>query len=223
MTTPTSGTSRSGSTPSAAERKWRKGSVGEGARIGLLGGTFDPPHIGHLWMACAVRDALELDEVWLLPAGDPWQKSDRRKISPGSLRLEMTATACHGLDGILACPFEIDRRGPTYTVETLERLRDELGLHRPWWILGADAAAGLSTWHRFRELESLCRLAVTDRPGSSPVTTELVYTQLEIDALSVSSTVIRHRVEHGQTIDVLCPLSVVSLIERNRLYRGDDV
>jgi nicotinate-nucleotide adenylyltransferase len=191
--------------------------------VGLLGGTFDPPHVGHLWLASAVRDALQLDEVWLVPAGDPWQKSAARQIAPAAVRLEMVRAACTGLAGLVASPVEIGRDGPTYTVETLERLRDEEGLVRPWWILGADAAAGLTSWHRYADLQALCRLVVTDRPGSEPAPIELPHTVLKIDALAVSSTTIRERVRQGQTIEVLCPGGVVSLIEERRLYRDGDV
>lgn len=185
-------------------------------RIGLLGGTFDPPHIGHLIVAVEARDQLELDEVWLVVAHTPWQKAGR-VISAPERRLAMVRSATEGLDGVVASAIEFEPPGPSYTVETLERLarcRSELA---PTLIMGADAAAGIETWHRSEELASLAELAVVDRPGWA---VEGVRRRLSVPQLDVSSTGIRRRVADGRPIDVLCPPGVVSLVAGWGLYDG---
>ena len=191
-------------------------------RIGILGGTFDPPHIGHLWVARAVADALDLDVVWLLVAADPWQKAASKVVTAARHRLSMTEAACIGYADLIASDIEMRRNGPTYTVETLEYLRSEHGIERPYWIVGADAANRIDTWHRWESLDDLCHLVVTDRPQSKPAQPPLAHTAVAVDALDISSTTIRGRVGRGQTVDVLCPPGVVSLIDQLGLYRGID-
>src|SRR5215218_1603310 len=121
-------------------------------RIGILGGTFDPPHIGHLVMAIQVRDALSLDTVLMVVAHQPWQKVGARTVSPSADRLALVEAAVADLEGVEASDLEIRHGGLSYTADTLAALRaagpdDEL-----WVILGADAAAGLPTWERGAEV-----------------------------------------------------------------------
>lgn len=193
---------------------------GSGRAIGLLGGTFDPPHIGHLAAAVSVRHALGLDEVLLVPAGDPWQKSGTRPITPGPVRLEMVAAAVEGLDGLRASDVELRRPGPSYSVDTVAALREDDPSLAVTLVLGRDAAAGLATWHRHEELLGLARLAIVDRDGEPPVL------PLGADAvvvpmarLDVSSTDLRARAAAGAPLDVLVPAAVIEVIERHRLYR----
>lgn len=187
-------------------------------RIGLLGGTFDPPHIGHLIVAVEARAELDLDEVWLVVAHTPWQKADRLVTAP-ERRLAMTRAATEGLCGVVASAIEFDPPGASYTVETLERLARQHVDVDPTLIMGADTAAGLATWHRSEDLASLAELAVVERPGGPAGTGAQ---RLSVPQLDVSSTDIRRRVTEGRPIEVLCPPSVVSLIALWGLYDGAD-
>ena len=197
----------------------RSGAVPE--RIGVLGGTFDPPHIGHLVMATTVRDELGLDAVWLMVAGDPWQKSPHGDVSPAQDRLAMTAAAVRGVDGLEVSDIEVQREGPTYTVETLEQLRVARPEVEWYWILGADALAHLDTWHRYRELSGLCHLVVVDRPGADLVVPDGVQVQVvEAPLLEVSSTELRRRVADGRSLDFLVPPAAISEIDGRGLYAG---
>ena len=190
------------------------------ARIGLLGGTFDPPHIGHLVVADQVLDQLGFDEVWLVVSNDPWQKTVSRPITPAADRVRLVEAAVDGSPGVRASAVEIEIGGPSYTVVTLEVLR-----HRQpgveWLpIVGADAAAGLDTWHRAEELRGDERFVVVNRPGAPPtLPTGWDCLPVTMPALDISSTEIRAMVEAGRSIRHLCPVGVVRLIDELGLYR----
>jgi nicotinate-nucleotide adenylyltransferase len=190
-------------------------------RLGVFGGTFDPPHIAHLVVAIDVRDALELDEVLVVVAGEPWQKVDRREVSPARVRFEMTRLAVEGVDRLRACDLEVDRAGPSYTVDTLAelaRLHPGAELHL---ILGADAAAGLHTWERAEGLAALCRIVVVDRPGTRTSVPEgFAVERIDAPRLDLSSTELRDRVATGRSVRFLVPEAVRSFIEARELY-GD--
>lgn len=186
-----------------------------------MGGTFDPPHIGHLRTAVRVRHALGLDRVLLVPNGDPWQKREDRAITPAAIRWEMTRAAVAGIEGLEASDVEVRRPGPSFTVDTVEELRrddPETGLTV---ILGADAAALIPTWGRPEDLLAQVRVAVVPRPGApGPVTlpgADLV--EVDVERLAVSSSALRADVAAGRPLDVLVPPRVVEVIERHRLYR----
>jgi nicotinate-nucleotide adenylyltransferase len=190
-------------------------------RLGVFGGTFDPPHIAHLVVAIDVRDALDLDEVLVVVAGEPWQKVDRREVSPAPLRFEMTRLALEGVDRLRACDLEVGRVGPSYTVDTLS----ELALLHPGaelhLILGADAAAGLHTWERAEGLADLCRIVVVDRPGTRASVPEgFEVERIDAPRLDLSSTELRDRVATGRSVRFLVPEAVRSFIEARELY-GD--
>ena len=161
-----------------------------------------------------VAVGLDLDEVWLVVAHTPWQKAGRLVSAP-ERRLAMARAATEGLCGVVASAIEFDPPGASYTVETLERLAHQHSDVDPTLILGADAAAGLATWHRSEELASLTELAVVDRPGCPG---GVGPQRLRVPQLDVSSTDIRRRVAEGRPIEVLCPPSVVSLITLWGLY-----
>ena len=133
-------------------------------RTGILGGTFDPIHIAHLHTAETALHQLALERVLLIPAGDPWQKAGRR-ISQGHHRLAMARLATDGVDGLEVDSREIDRDGPSYTIETLETFPADEDLYL---IVGSDSAAGLSTWHRWEEIVERTTIVVAPRPGVSP-------------------------------------------------------
>ncbi|HYI60903.1 MAG TPA: nicotinate-nucleotide adenylyltransferase [Acidimicrobiales bacterium] len=196
--------------------------TGEGGNrgIGVLGGTFDPPHIGHLRAAVMVRHALELDVVLLVPNGDPWQKRVRA-VTPAPIRLEMARAAALGVPGLEVSDAEVRREGPSYTVDTVAELRAERPDRPVTVILGTDAAALVPTWERPDELLAQARLAVVARPGApGPVVlpgADLVHVDLE--QLDVSSSRLRADVAAGHPIDVLVAPGVIDVIGRRRLYR----
>lgn len=191
-------------------------------RLGVFGGTYDPPHVGHLVAAVAVRHALHLDRVLLTVANEPWQKSGSRAISPAEDRLAMVRAAVEGVEGLEASAIEIERGGPSYSVDTLEALAAADPAGKRFLVLGGDAAAGLDTWERADALAGLATLVVVDRPGmDSPLAPEgYVVERVEMPRLDVSSTDLRERVRDGRPLTFLTPEAVVSCIRRRRLYRG---
>ena len=186
-------------------------------RVGLLGGTFDPPHIGHLIAALEARFAVGLEEVLFVPAGDPWQKTAARPVTPARHRLAMVEAAIDGLDGLRASSIEVDRKGPSYTVDTLADLT-EPG-QRLALIVGADAAGRLETWHRWRDLPELADLVVVTRPGITAAgPTWWPAEVVEMPAIGVSSTDLRRRFTGGEPVEVQTPRSVVTYARQHRLY-----
>jgi nicotinate-nucleotide adenylyltransferase len=192
------------------------------ARIGVFGGTFDPPHVGHLVTAVNVRHALSLDRVLLVVANQPWQKLGSRAISDAGDRLAMVEAAVRGVEGLEASSLEIDRGGHSFTADTLATLaaaEPGASLHL---VLGADAAAGLHTWERVDEVRRLATLVVVERPGQAParVPEGWTFTHVEVPRLEVSSTDLRDRVVDGRPLEFLLPPAVISCIEERHLYRG---
>jgi nicotinate-nucleotide adenylyltransferase len=190
-------------------------------RIGVFGGTFDPPHLGHIATALEVQHALELDIVMLVVAGDPWQKTAESEITPAETRLAMTRAAVDGLDGLEVSAIEIERRGPSYMADTLEILRDLTAAS--WFlIVGSDAAAGLDTWHRPDDVARLATTVVVDRGGREggrpPEGWE--HQVVDVPALEISSSDIRRRVAAGEPIRGLVPGVIADRIEMQGLYRG---
>jgi nicotinate-nucleotide adenylyltransferase len=138
-----------------------------GAPLGLLGGSFDPVHAGHLQLAADAQAALGLRQLRFLPAGQPWQKGS---ITPAAERVRMLTLALQGRADWQLDTREIERAGPSYTVDTLRQFRDECGPHRSLvWILGFDQLRQLATWHRWQELISLAHIAYARRAGSANV------------------------------------------------------
>lgn len=200
--------------------------TGAGARrVGVFGGTFDPPHIGHLRAAVSVRHTLGLDAVVMVPSGDPWQKRGTRPITPGAIRLEMVRAAAAGLPdiGIEVSEAEVRRAGASFTVDTVAEMRASEPAVQVTVILGADAAALLPTWERVDELKTQVRLAVVRRPGSgfeAPALGSPPVALVDMERLDVSSSAIRADVARGAPVDVLVPPGVLEVITRHGLYRG---
>lgn len=188
-------------------------------RIGLFGGTFDPPHLGHLVTAVNVRHALALDVVLLMVANDPWQKTGARAISPAADRLAMVRAAVEGVDGLEAGAEEIERGGASYTADTLALLKVKHPGARLFTIVGDDAAANIDTWERVDEVATMSQLVVVDRPGA-PVTlsTRFDWRHVEVPRLEVSSTDLRCRVTDGRPLDFLVPEKVIAIIRNRGLY-----
>ncbi|MEO6989836.1 MAG: nicotinate-nucleotide adenylyltransferase [Aquihabitans sp.] len=190
-----------------------------GRKIGVFGGTFDPPHIGHLVAAADAHQVLGLDVVLLVVANAPWQKVGEREISPAADRLAMVAAAVEDTDGLEASSIEIDRGGLSFTADTLTALLSEEPDAELFVILGNDAAAGFATWERHEEVARLAHLVVVDRPGTqTPIDDGFHWTRIDIPELEISSTELRQRVAEGRSIRYLTTAAVVSCIEERGLY-----
>jgi nicotinate-nucleotide adenylyltransferase len=186
-------------------------------RIGILGGTFDPVHVGHLMDAAAARHQLALDRLLIVVARDPWQKRDR-VIAPAAVRYEMLVAALDGTEGLEASRIELDRDGPTYTIDTVEQLASPD--HELFLVLGSDVAAGLPTWHRVEDLRSHVTIAVVDRddePFPDPPGWRVVH--VAVPRLDLSSTDLRRRVAAGEPVDFLVPTPAARILHDRGLYR----
>jgi nicotinate-nucleotide adenylyltransferase len=203
-------------------------------RIGIFGGTFDPPHIGHLAAARAVQDALALDRLLLVVANDPWQKSPTRHITPAADRFAMAQALSEEIPEAEASRIEIDRGGPSYTVMTAEALvagAAEAGRPPPeiYLVVGADLVPDLGTWERVEDLKRLVTLVVVSRPpltpgdGPPPHTSPPGWRVRWVDgpAVDVSSSTVRDQLTHGGPIDEMVPSEVVHCIRRRNLYAVD--
>lgn len=192
-------------------------------RIGLFGGTFDPPHVGHLVTAVNVRHLLDLDVVLLVVAGLPWQKEGTRSITPAADRLAMVQAAVAGVNGLEASSVEVDREGPSYTIDTVKTLADAFPGAEFYTVVGADAAALLPTWERFEQVLRLSHMVVVDRPGAPsdlPPLTDWIHVQ--VPHLEVSSTDLRARFADGRPLDFLIPDAVLRIADERGLYRAAD-
>jgi len=188
-------------------------------RIGLFGGTFDPPHVGHLVTAVNVRHALHLDQVILMVANDPWQKSGGREVTPAADRLAMVEAAVSGVEGLVAGSDEIDRGGPSYTADTLVHLAERHPGVEWYTIIGDDAAASLDTWERVEQVVDLSHLVVVDRPGHhATLSTRYEWIHVESPRLEVSSTDLRSRFVDGRPLDYLVTEPVRRVIVERGLY-----
>ena len=194
-------------------------SRGKAQRIGLFGGTFDPPHVGHLVTAVNVMHALDLDQVILMVANVPWQKQGTRQITPASDRLAMVEAAVRGVPGLVAGRIEVDRGGPSFTADTLAELAVEHPDAEFYTIVGDDAAAGITTWERFRDVLDRSHIVVVDRPGA-PVSlpSDIAWLRVEVPRLEVSSTDLRSRFVDGRPLDYLITPPVLEVIRDRVLY-----
>jgi nicotinate-nucleotide adenylyltransferase len=189
-------------------------------RIGVFGGTFDPPHVGHLVTAVNVRHALELDVVLLMVANVPWQKEGSRSITPAVDRLAMVEAAVADVPGLEAGRMEIDSGGPSFTADTLATLAEGEPGAALFTIVGDDAAAGLTTWERYEEVVVRSTMVVVDRPGE-PVRLpgDIDWIHVEVPRLEVSSTDLRARFTDGRPLDYLITEAVLEVIEERKLYQ----
>ncbi len=187
-------------------------------RVGIVGGTFDPIHNGHIVAALAAQQHCKFDRTLMVVANDPWQRPGGPVAGPAH-RFEMVRLACAPISVLTASDMEICRGGPSYTVETVLELAApgrEIIL-----TLGADAIAGLDSWTRAGELAELVTIAAVHRGGEAAVvpSSRWTFESVEMPRLEISSTEIRERVSRRRAIDGLVPTSVVSYIEREGLYR----
>src|SRR5690242_14357803 len=196
--------------------------MGDAQRIGVMGGTFDPIHHGHLVAASEVAQAFTLDEVVFVPTGQPWQKDDR-KVSASEDRYLMTVIATASNPRFSVSRIDIDRGGPTYTIDTLRDLRTERGDEAElFFITGADALAQIMSWQDVNELFALAHFVGVTRPGHRLTGDGLPKDKVslvEVPALAISSTDCRERVARGEPIWYLVPDGIVQYIAKRRLYR----
>lgn len=191
-----------------------------GPRIGIFGGTFDPIHVGHLVAAVNVRHALGLDRLLLVVANVPWQKLGSRSITPAEDRLALVAAAVGEVEGVEASRIEIDRGGPSYTVDTVEEVARANPTAELFCVVGADVADVLGTWERSEVIAELATLVVVNRPGSVRTASLEGWRveEVEVPALEVSSTDLRSRAADGRPLDYLVPEEAVRCIRTRGLY-----
>jgi len=191
-------------------------------RVGVMGGTFDPIHHGHLVAASEVASLFELDEVVFVPTGESWQK-DSRSVSPAEDRYLMTVIATASNPRFSVSRADIDRGGPTYTVDTLRDLRAERAPGAEFFfITGADALEQIFTWQNAEELFELAHFVGCTRPGHQlhdPGLPVGKASLVEIPALAISSTACRERVLRGEPVWYLVPDGIVQYINKRGLYR----
>jgi nicotinate-nucleotide adenylyltransferase len=191
-------------------------------RLGLFGGTFDPPHNAHLALARAAQGEFQLDALHWIPAGQPWQKA--RTISAAVHREAMVRAAIDGEARFVLNRIETERAGPSFTLDTVRALRLQHGQAELFLIIGADQYAGLHTWRDWQNLLGLVTLAVANRPGlMPPINAEVLRTPHRVVPLpmqDISATDIRSRVARGLPIDALVPSAVARYIKTNSLYRS---
>ncbi len=193
-------------------------------RLGILGGTFDPPHAGHLAAALAVQTQVGLDELVLMVANEPWQKVGDRQVTPAGVRLEMTEALVDGISGLRADDREISRGGPTFTVDTLEEILAEQPGTEIFLIVGADTAKRLETWHRASDVVRLSTIVIVNRDDSTNTSSEFLrdarVVNVTMNPVDVSSSAIRETVARGGSIDSLTTPSVATIVRDRSLYVG---
>jgi len=197
-------------------------------RLGVMGGTFDPIHNGHLVAASEVADLFGLDEVMFVPTGQPWQKE--RHVTAAEDRYLMTVIATASNPRFSVSRADIDRGGPTYTTDTLRDLRGTFPNSELYFITGADALASILTWQGWEELFGLAKFIGVSRPGYDLTDTHITEAVdrlpedalrlVEVPALAISSTDCRRRASAGRPIWYLVPDGVVQYVAKRNLYRA---
>ena len=195
-------------------------------RLGIYGGTFDPIHYGHLLLAERCRDELQLDEVWFIPAGSPPHKQGRVS-TPAKARMAMVEFAVSGFPEFRVSRIELERVGPSYTVQTLEQVRASAPSREVFLLMGADSIAELVTWKDPARILELAQVVAVNRAGEKPDLSSLnelmqqtgrTVRTIEMPAMGISASEIRSRVALKQSIRFLTPRPVEMYIRQNNLY-----
>ncbi|QQK75795.1 nicotinate-nucleotide adenylyltransferase [Salicibibacter cibarius] len=189
-----------------------------GRKIGLLGGTFDPPHLAHLMIAQESMDACKLNEVWFIPTSIPPHKQNEDMANADD-RVEMTRLAINDRAPFRLCTIELDREGPSYTLDTMKILKQKYANDEFYFIIGSDMAASLHTWNGIEELNKLVTFIVTTRPDyavDSPFEKDFI--KVNVPEMELSSSDVRERVKKQISIRYLVPEAVRTYVEENRLY-----
>ncbi len=193
-------------------------------RIGIFGGTFDPPHDGHVAAARAVTEQLHLDRLLLVVANDPWQKSGQRAVSPAADRYALTELLAEEIPGAEASRLEMDRGGPSYSVDTAEEILAEAGGEPTelFLVVGADLVPELGSWHRSDDLRRLVTLAVVSRPTGPPPAIPPGWRAVWVDGpqVAVSSSEVRALLREGRSVEGMVPEPIIRCILRRDLYAG---
>lgn len=185
-------------------------------KIGIFGGTFDPPHFGHLLMANEVCFRLKLDEIWFLPNQQPPHKK-KTSNTTNENRLQMLQRAIEGQPQFKIETVEFKRSGPSYTIDTLKILKKAYPGNEFYFIIGADMIEYLPNWHQIHELMDLVRFVGVKRPGYTEVTDfPIIY--VEAPLIDISSKMIRNRIQNKETIRYLLPETVIEYIKEHHLY-----
>ena len=189
-------------------------------RIGILGGTFDPPHVGHVVAAAAALWELELDRVLLMTANIPWQKVGSRPVASAPDRLAMVTLLAEGMANVEVSTLELDRGGDSLTADTVAELAGAHPGAELFVIVGSDVASTLDTWRKTAALKAAATIVVYDRPGSVGAAPPpgWSFRRIDVPQLAVSSTDIRTRRGDGRPIDGMVPPSVLRYINDRRLY-----
>lgn len=185
-------------------------------KVGIMGGTFDPPHLGHLLIANDVQHCLSLDEVWFMPNHIPPHKQSD-SITSTEHRLEMIKAAIGDRPSFLLQSIELEREGPSYTYDTILLLKEKHPTIDFHFIIGADMVEYLPKWHKIKELVKLVKFVGVKRPGYS-IETAFPVIEVETPQFEVSSTLIRQRVKEGRSSHYLVPEQVRRIIEEKKLY-----
>lgn len=195
-------------------------------RLGILGGTFDPIHVGHLVAAVNAKHAMGLDRVILMVANIPWQKAGVRAVSTVEDRLALVEAAVGDVPGLEAGRLEIERGGESYTADTLTELRSRGPEDDLFLIVGWDVASEMDTWERVEEIKKLATLLVVNRPGSSPPkfleASGWRVAEVTVPNLEISSTDLRARAARGRPLDYLIPQAGVRCIRSRGMYAGTE-
>ena len=189
------------------------------ASLGVFGGTFDPPHRGHLAVAQAARTTLGLDAVHFVVANDPWQKTDRRGVTSAADRLALVQAMVAGQEGLVADDCEIRRGGASYTIDTVREFSERFPGATLHLLIGRDLVEGFSAWHESWKIGRLTRIVVLDRPGYSQSLPQ-GWMSLAVPQVDVSSTELRDALLSGRDIGDHLPPAVLHEIRARRLYQS---
>ncbi len=183
-----------------------------GGRLGMLGGTYDPPHVGHLIVAQDVLEGLALDRLLIIPAGDP---PHRAAVLPAEVRLELVSQAFGGNPCFEVCRIEVDRTGPSFTVDTLRWIRRTMAPEELYCVIGVDQLRLIDSWSRYEEIPEIARLAVMARDGEAPAADDVPvpFETVAVTRVDISGSAIRGRLREGRSIGHLVPEGIRERVE----------